>query len=314
MTIAHQLPDDVRAALVAAEGLSTRRGLERIGVTRADLDSWCRLGIVERVTRGVYAAPLVDAKPEAVYRRFVLSVLAANNARSLVVTGPAAIVMHGLPLLGSSPGVVHAIAPHAHGRRLVDRVRVVGPADPDDFEQVGPWRVATPARAALDCARVFGVAAAVVAADAALRSGLATEADLVASCDRMAGKLGVARARRAVRLADGRSESPGESWSAVVFDGLGLAAPDRQHEVRDDQGLAGRTDFWWPGPRVVGEYDGRVKYGRANPSGRAPEEVLWEEKKREDRIRATGLKVVRWTTSELANPSRLARLLAPHMA
>lgn len=162
-----------------------------------------------------------------------------------------------------------------------------------------------------DCARVFGVAAAVAAADAALREGSTTEVQLASFCERLAGSVGVERARRAVRLADQRSESPGESWSAVVIDDLGIPAPERQHGMWDRDGLVGRSDFWWAGPRVVGEFDGRVKYGRANPAGRAPEDVLWAEKRREDRIRATDVTVVRWTAAELSKPSRLMRMLEP---
>ncbi len=263
------------------------------------------------MTRGVYAEPLVDATRDARFRRFVRAVLLTRDGTDLVVTGPAALVLHGLPLLGSPPLVVHALAPHAHGRRPADRVRIVGPAAPDEYELRDGWMVATPSRAVLDCARVFTVATAVAAADVALREGFATEAQLASMCERMAGRAGVARARRVVKLASPQSESPGESWSAVVIDDLGLSPPERQHEVCDDEGLAGRVDFWWAAPRVVGEFDGRVKYGRANPSGRAPEDVLWMEKRREDRIRATGARVVRWTVAELSNPSGLMRALAP---
>ncbi|NTV39176.1 MAG: hypothetical protein HGA51_04360 [Demequinaceae bacterium] len=97
----------------------------------------------------------------------------------------------------------------------------------------------------------------------------------------------------------------------MVIDDLGLAHPERQHEIWDGDGHVGRSDFWWAGSRVVGEFDGRVKYGRADPAGRASEDVLWAEKRREDRIRTTGVTVVRWTVAELSNPSRLMRLLVP---
>ncbi len=54
-----------------------------------------------------------------------------------------------------------------------------------------------------------------------------------------------------------------------------------------------------------------MKYGRTNPSGRAPEDVLWDEKLREDRIRGAGLSVVRWVTDDLRSPSAwLPRLRA----
>lgn len=156
---------------------------------------------------------------------------------------------------------------------------------------------------------MFGVAAAVAAADVALCRGSTTEIQLASFCSRLVGTKGVDRARRSVRLANRLSESPGESWSAVVIDDLGFPAPERQHEIWDRDGLAGRSDFWWEGSRVVGEFDGRVKYGRESPAGRAPEDVLWAEKRREDRIRATGVTVARWTAAELARPARLAELL-----
>jgi hypothetical protein len=41
--------------------------------------------------------------------------------------------------------------------------------------------------------------------------------------------------------------SPGESLSRVQMFRLNLPRPELQHEVRDDEGLAGVVDFWWKG-------------------------------------------------------------------
>jgi hypothetical protein len=43
---------------------------------------------------------------------------------------------------------------------------------------------------------------------------------------------------------------------------------------------------------------------------RAVEDRLWQEKVREDRLRAAGLRVVRWTWDTALDRERLARLLA----
>ena len=75
---------------------------------------------------------------------------------------------------------------------------------------------------------------------------------------------------------------------------IGLDAEDLQTRVRDDKGLVGITDFSWLSHGTVGEFDGRVKYGRDAASGDA-RDVLWREKLREDRLRARGLEIVRWT-------------------
>lgn len=164
--------------------------------------------------------------------------------------------------------------------------------------------LASPARAALDTARLQSVVAGVVAADHALRTGTATPDELDDVLASMRGLAGVARARLCRELASAQSESPGESWSAVVLHENGIPRPERQEPFLDESGFIGRSDFWWPDAGVAGEFDGRVKYGRANPSGRPPEDVLWDEKLREDRLRATGVKVIRWTTPDLRRPTQ----------
>ena len=84
---------------------------------------------------------------------------------------------------------------------------------------------------------------------------------------------------------------------------LGLATlppPVPQWEARDADGrLVGRTDFGWPKHGVVGEFDGMVKYSRAL-TGQDPAEAVFDEKRREDALRALGLTVVRWTWHDLA--------------
>jgi hypothetical protein len=82
-----------------------------------------------------------------------------------------------------------------------------------------------------------------------------------AALDRARGCPGVPVARRVVAFADGRSESVGESRSRVAIAAAGLPPPELQWSMRLDHGMA-YTDFAWPELRTVGEFDGRVKYGR----------------------------------------------------
>jgi len=70
------------------------------------------------------------------------------------------------------------------------------------------------------------------------------------------------------------------------------------------------VDFAWPHLGVVGEFDGRVKYGRDLAPDQDPTEVLWDEKVREDLLRELGWLVVRWTWADLRHPEEwLARLV-----
>lgn len=73
-----------------------------------------------------------------------------------------------------------------------------------------------------------------------------------------------------------------------------------QATIRDEHGtFVARVDFVVKGTRVVLEFDGRVKY--ADGAGRA----LWDEKRREDRLRALGYLVLRVIWADLADPITL---------
>ena len=94
------------------------------------------------------------------------------------------------------------------------------------------------------------------------------------------------RAAGRVALADGRAESPLETRGGCGSSGPGFPTPELQVEIRAG-GPAGRASSTRGSttPAVAVEFDGRVKY--TDPwRGRSPERVLWEEKRREDELRA----------------------------
>lgn len=121
-----------------------------------------------------------------------------------------------------------------------------------------------------------------------------------------------ARGRVATVLdfADGDAESPGESLSRVRILVMGFPAPELQRCFTDARGTIGRADFYWPGVRLVGEFDGAVKYSKPEfLRGRTPSQVVIDEKLREDRLRALGLGVVRWTWNDLRARGALREVL-----
>ncbi len=122
-------------------------------------------------------------------------------------------------------------------------------------------------------------------------------------------RTGIHRARFCAQFADGRSESPAESLSRVQFDRMGIPPPEVQYEIRDHGLFVARSDFAWPAQRLVGECDGKGKYGKRLAEGETPEDVIMREKRREEQIRQAGWWVVRWGWAEACDGFRLATLV-----
>jgi len=156
-----------------------------------------------------------------------------------------------------------------------------------------------------------GPVSALVAADAALRRGQTTRAELTRALGWVERHPGSATLGGLLALADGPRESPGETRLAHLLHLMQL--PVTPQVVVEDGGFRAVVDFLVDGETVVLEFDGRVKYGRSadqpGPFGqrRSPGEVVWAEKRREDRLRDLGYEVVRVVWSDLDDPVALAR-------
>ncbi len=67
-----------------------------------------------------------------------------------------------------------------------------------------------------------------------------------------------------------------------------------------------RSDFGWPDFGVLGEFDGKTKYGELlRKPGQTAEQVLIAEKQREDQMRELGWVVIRWMWQDLIRPEPL---------
>lgn len=241
--------------------------------------------------------------PGDVAARHLLLVHAARAelAPDAVVSHVSAALLHGLPVWGIPLGQVHVTRARRSGGRRGARVHVhTAPLDRDEVVTIGGVAVTSMARTLLDLARVVPFEQAVAVADAALHRHLVGPSDLAAALQRRPRWPGLPAARRAFTFADARSESVGESRSRVALARAGLPVPVLQWKVRRNDGrVVGEVDFGWPALRTVGEFDGRVKYGRLVRPGQDPAEVLYQEKLREDEIRAEDLAVVRWGWTDI---------------
>jgi hypothetical protein len=286
-----------------------RRELIEAGFTRDEVRRDLRRGDLVSVRRGAYTREALPRGPDERHRLQVHAAV-AELADEVVVSHVSAAVLYGLPTWGVPLDRVHATRARRSGGR---RGRVVhlhaAPLEPGEIVLVEGVPVTSPARTVLDIARSAPFQQAVVLADRALALGLVVPGQLADGVARATGWPGAPAARRVVDFADGRSESVGESRSRVAIAAAGLATPVLQWDVIAGGRWLGRTDFGWPDRATVGEFDGRVKYGRLLLPGQEPGDVVFAEKRREDAMRAAGLRVVRWTWPDLHRFAPVADLL-----
>jgi len=280
-----------------------RRDLLAAGITDDDIQRRRRQGVLVSIRAGRYADGATLAALNPIQQHRLLAVTTATDLPDdAALSHESAACLLGLPLWDAEFGAVQVTRPGTgggHRRRSLHTRFAALPAD--DVIQVRGLRVTSAARTLVDLGRCRSFESAVVSADAALHKGIVTVEELAGALDRAAGTPRVGCARRAIAFADGRSESAGESRSRVAMHFAGLPPPDLQVELRSaaDGLFLGRSDFGWKDRRTVGEFDGRIKYGRLVPAGKHAGDVVFEEKRREDRIRNEGLTVVRWIWREL---------------
>ncbi len=275
---------------------------------RAALTAAVRSGELEKVSRGTYAPPIDTNLPahERELQHYLTRMHAAHVVQPTIpiFSHRSAALAWGLPAIEPLPRLLHVASGVSAGGRSTKQFTRHG-TDAGQVRVIDGLHVTSLRRTVIDVARTSSFREAVCVADAAL-SGAKDAAGAVTrdplSKDELFEELvsagrgrGVAQARAVVDFADGASGSPGESCSRVGMHLLRLPPPTLQQPFFDRNGLIGYTDFWWKHHRLMGEFDGASKY--TNPvylRGRSPARALADEKRREDRLRASGRGMSRW--------------------
>ncbi|MDQ0649246.1 hypothetical protein QFZ53_003442 [Microbacterium natoriense] len=304
---------------------TTAPTLEHLVRSRADLllNGWTdrrianaiRGGAFHQIRRGWFiAADERKALWEEEKHRVHVIAVARDSRGPGVMSHSSAAVLWRLPLWGMRLTRVHMTtdAPHRISSSP-DVHRHVAALGPDDVNVIDGIRCTSLARTVFDLIRVVPVEAAVAVADAAERQmaarGWEWDLDAVTSwrggmqerLDAAPSARGIRQARWVSDFADGRAQLPGESVSRLQLFRLGFEPPELQVPVDGPGGSRYFVDFGLKGIRVFGEFDGQGKYrDEALRSGKPLEQVLLEEKRREDWIRGT----TQW---------RFARWEAPHI-
>jgi len=189
-------------------------------------------------------------------------------------------------------------------RVIGDVVYHSGAWTPDDIVQKGDLLLMRPVRSGLEAASLTNVENGMVILDSLLDLDLGDEDDIRRTYEAMEGSPRTQHLRITVRLTRRGAQSVGESRSRFLCWSQHLPPPELQFEVFDSQGrLIGTTDFAWPDYGVLGEFDGKIKYGRLLKPGQRVEDVLFAEKQREDLLReVTGFLMIRLIWADLARP------------
>ncbi|MEJ7630564.1 MAG: hypothetical protein WKF54_13325 [Nocardioidaceae bacterium] len=252
-------------------------------------------GLWVRVRYGIYTvrADWVELSDDARRRLIDQAALLVCDAGTVLSHSSAARRL-GLPLYGADDGLTHVTRLRTHDRHL-SRIEAgikhhSGQVDEGELVRLDDVVVTEPIRTVLDLAREFGYRTGMVAADAALAAG-ASHDDLMerALCPSAGSKAPLLRAL--AQEADGRARSPLETLGRILLGGMGITDLELQHEVRLVDGGKAKVDLYSPALHHVFECDGRLKYReQLDLRGQrvSPQDVLWVEKLREDKIRGLG--------------------------
>jgi hypothetical protein len=181
------------------------------------------------------------------------------------------------------------------------------PGSDDDIEVTDGLLVTNSATCLWEAGITTSVEGGLVSFSDALHQEAVTRDELIEVGARFGQWPGSRKVRLALQLSDGLAESPGEARGLYLFWLFAIPRPVLQHEVYSSSGvLLGRSDYWWEEYRLLGEFDGMVKYRRSWRQGEDPTQVVEREKVREDRMRDEAHGMVRYVWKEF-DPSRRAK-------
>jgi hypothetical protein len=292
--------------LVETRGFFTRAEARELGYSDKAVTQMMRMRIWHRMRRGYYTFSDVWAHLPPEGRHLARAHAVVHSlGDNVALSGVSGLLEHGVATWNLPLDRVHVTRlDGGAGRQEGDVVHHEGFCLEADIVEIDGRRVLTPERCAIEaCSRAMPESA-LVSFDSLLFRGKCSPDDLERQYRAMQAWPYTRRLRVPVLMADGRAESPGESRGRWLFWVLGLPAPLLQYEVRDHDGeLVGTCDWGWPDRRQLGEFDGLIKYGRLVPAGSSPNEVVFAEKRREDRLReVTGFGMIRLTWDDYERP------------
>ncbi|PWB98089.1 type IV toxin-antitoxin system AbiEi family antitoxin domain-containing protein [Homoserinimonas hongtaonis] len=309
----------------SAHGLILSGDQHRIGLGGDALQRAVLRGELIRLRRGAYCESdhwnELDARQRYLLR--IRAVVAAAETPPVLCSWSAAAVW-GMPVFDTWPDLVHVLGAPAAGGRSKNGVRRHPLARFDHVLGQRPSDAGVPiveregllitglAHTTVDVVLDSEFAPAVATVDWALARNNPVaigSMDVEAELRRRAPRYRRSHAAAVIGCATRLSDSFGESMARAVMLQLGFPEPELQVKFTDIHGDM-FVDYFWREQSIVGEFDGATKYLQAENYGTfSPSEVVWREKKRDDRLRRQVGTTVRIIWSDVRNPSALERML-----
>ncbi|MFI9642716.1 type IV toxin-antitoxin system AbiEi family antitoxin domain-containing protein [Micromonospora sp. NPDC051925] len=297
----------IRRVAASQDGMVTTRQALAAGLTRDQIRQLWRSGRWTRLARGCFA-PVGELHGAATARARIRAAVASLGPGAFAVLD-SALDLHGIAGLRRS-SAVHVSVP-------VDRPRPQRTGDPSpvihqltvaagDIVEVAGIPTTSPLRTVTDVILRQGRYPAVSVLDSALNSGLVTCEDLATVPTLVRGRRGAPAARSHLGEADGRAQSPLETWARLRCVDGGVPPDVLQLEVRDRDGhLLGVGDLGWRAARLIAEADG------AGPH--STPDALFADRRRQNRLVNAGWRILRFTWSDALRPDYIPQTIRQAM-
>lgn len=291
------------------DGLVHARDVVRVGVAHRELARAVARGVLVRLRQGVYVRrDLWQVSSPLEQHLFRIRAAAAAATHPLVFARESAAALWGVPL-EEFPKEVVVLEPWKGGGRSEPGIRRTarGALTATTITKDG-FTSTTLARTVLDVTRSLPFQQAVPILDWTLSTSNPSsiaKAELFAEGEQVKCSPAL---WRAIDFSTPLSGSWGESDCRAGIHLLGYPAPELQHRFVDSQGEM-FTDFYFDRDDAAAEFDGKAKYTLDRYTRGDPAEVVWREKKREDRLRRQVRTVIRIVTEDVRNPRLLDQKL-----
>ena len=283
-------PDDALCARAAMQhGVVSIAQARAAGVPDESIRTRVRRGEYRRLQRGVL---LIDAQlyPEVPWMTRAFASQLRHGPQAVIGVGSATRRL-GIAGADTDERIIDVVLPPGTERHQVPGIALhFWPLSPDEVMELGGLRVTTATRTLADLALHVPRNCAVSAMDSALHQNLVTPDELQLAKALTRGRPLCRKADEWWDLADGRSESPLETWSRLDCIDGGVAPDDLQWNVLAHDGrFLGRADMAWKKRRraLVAEADGAGPHSQPD--------ALFEDRRRANDFVAANVDIVRFT-------------------